>query len=120
MRVEVYRNLHKGKLSVREVGGKVVAHLDQAVISAPRFVVQPAGRAKVLREQRKNVHAFVRGEFYQNSQLVIAQFIEDSSKWREAYYNPYTTHTFLDKVSGEPVTEAALAIVTTNGVFYRD
>jgi hypothetical protein len=64
-RVEVYRNLHKNCYSVRALSGenkgRVVNHVQAIILKDATFVVQPAGRDRVLREQRKNVHAFVRG-----------------------------------------------------------
>ena len=60
-RHETYWNLHKDVFSVR-VKGRVVQHIRSAFVRNVTFAVQPAGRAKVLLEQRKNVHAFVRGD----------------------------------------------------------
>ena len=57
-RIEVYFNLHKKVFSVRQ-GGRVLHHSPCVVIHNPRFVVQDGGRRRVLREGRKNVHAFV-------------------------------------------------------------
>ena len=61
-RVEVYKNLHNGKFSVRHKG-KVVGHVDLIKIQDATFAVQPAGRDRVRREKKKNVHAFVRGTY---------------------------------------------------------
>ena len=41
-RVEVYRNLHNDKLSVR-YKGKVVGHVDAIWLRDAKFAVQPAG-----------------------------------------------------------------------------
>ena len=64
-RVEVYRNLHKNCYSVRALTGDnkglVIDHVRSITLKDATFIVQPAGRNKVLREKRKNVHAFVRG-----------------------------------------------------------
>lgn len=63
MRVEVYFNLHKYIWSVRSAKtGRVILHTDKVHIRNPEFVVRQAGRERVLREGKKNVHAFVRGE----------------------------------------------------------
>jgi len=62
MNVEIYFNLHKRVFSVRHKG-RVIEHVKSAIVRRPKFVVQAAGRAKVLREKKKNVHAFVRGEW---------------------------------------------------------
>jgi hypothetical protein len=117
MRVECYRNLHTGKISVREAGGKVLTHEDNVFIRNPRFVVQPAGRQRVLAEQRKNVHAFVRGELLGFSAGQLVGFT-DWPGWTQATYNPYRTDTFYDRDTGVAVLDAAKAVVTTNGVFY--
>jgi hypothetical protein len=65
MRVEVYRNLHKQCWSVRalegERKGRVIAHTHDLILEECRYAVQPAGRDKVRRSGRKNVHAFIRG-----------------------------------------------------------
>lgn len=63
MRVEVYFNLHKYTWSVRSARtGRVILHTNKVHIRDPEFVVRQAGRERVLREGKKNVHAFVRGE----------------------------------------------------------
>ena len=65
LRVEVYRNLHKNCYSVRALSGedkgRVIDHVQSITLRDVSFVVQPAGRNRVLEEKRKNVHAFVRG-----------------------------------------------------------
>lgn len=64
--VLVYRNLHasrKGKrpmYSIRQ-GGRTVAIRPRVLLSNVKFVVREGGRQKVLREKRKNVHAFAKG-----------------------------------------------------------
>ena len=93
-KVEVYFNLHKKCWSVRQAGVPVV-HTDFVEIKDPQFVVQQGGNARVRREKKKNVHAFVRGYltervgiFPKNQKLVT--------------YNPYK-HTSFDK---KPLVEA--------------
>jgi len=117
MRVEVYRNLHTGKMSVREAGGRVLTHEDQVFLANPRFVVQPAGRERVRREGRKNVHAFVRGELRGFS---IGQNLgfDNWTQWKEATYNPYRYDSFVDKATEQPLDCARYAVVTTKGVYF--
>ena len=118
MRVEVYRNLHTGKMSVRECGGKVLTHADEVFIANPQFVVQPAGRAKVLREQRKNVHAFVRGDL-RGFSIGTNKGFDGYTNWDQVTYNPYRFDSFVDKETESPVQSAAKSVVTTRGVFYE-
>ena len=62
-KVDVYKNLHKDIWSVRNrKTGRVITHKKLVHVRDASFVVQPAGRNKVLAEKRKNVHAFVRGQ----------------------------------------------------------
>ena len=54
MKVEVYRNLHQKCWSVRDAKtGLVIDHKDNIHIQDATLVVRPAGRKKVLQEQRK-------------------------------------------------------------------
>ena len=88
-KIEVYRNLHKKCWSVRQDGlGKF--HCHRVNLRDCQMVVQPAGRAKVLREQKKNVHAFVRG-YLCTEERDIHSFC-----WDDIYYNPYKADSFVD------------------------
>lgn len=60
-RAFVYRNLANGCWSVK-VSGLVALHADTVLLRNAEFVVSEAGRQRVLKERRKNVHAGVRGE----------------------------------------------------------
>ena len=106
-KVEVYYNLHKKCWSVRSCKtGRVIKHADSLTMRDCKFVVQPAGRERVRREGKKNVHAFVRG------------FIEDSPpdmyyNVKPVHYNPYIFDTFVQTWDGnKPIYEAAKVILT--------
>lgn len=120
MRVEVYRNLHTGLMSVRECGGRVLTHEAEVFVKDAKFVVQPAGRAKVLREQRKNVHAFVRGELEGFSQGCLANY-DEWEAWPKVTYNPYKADHFypVDLGSSSYVRSGSRVVVTTHGVYYK-
>lgn len=98
----LYRNLHTGNWSVRR-GGKVVDHVDSAVVHGAEFKVNHGGRERVRREGRKNVHAFVVGN------LSVDPDKYDFLPWREAYYNPYKHDAFVDKETGDPIGSARMA-----------
>lgn len=65
MRVFVYFNLHRKLWSVKALSGenkgRVIGHYRFVEVSSPRLKVSEAGRQRVLREGRKNVHAGVEG-----------------------------------------------------------
>jgi len=85
--IEVYKNLHKGCWSVRQ-GGKVLFHTTYICMHDCRFVVRPAGHAKGIKEQRKNVHAFVRGYLISSR---ANDSLTEGIEWQKGNvtYNPY-------------------------------
>ena len=99
--VEVYYNLHKKTFSVRHAG-RVWFHTNVLTLRNCKFAVQPAGRAKVLKEKKKNVPAFVRGFFVRGDAHTNHRMLHAD----QAMYNPYKTSTFVDVGTGEPVYEA--------------
>jgi len=104
----VYFNLHKRCLSVQnKVDGvwKVVRHAQQVILTDAEFKVSEAGRQRVLKEQRKNVHAVVLGNEIQTDQL---EFIGT-----HVYYNPYRAATFVDE-GGAPIHNSKLVFIRGN------
>ena len=69
MKVFIYFNLHRKCFSVKALEGakkgRVVAHVNDAIVYNPTFKVSEAGRQRVLRERKKNVHAGVVGQWYE-------------------------------------------------------
>lgn len=100
-RVEIYWNLHKHCFSIKACDGpkkgRVVQYVWSFNLSDAKFVVRPAGRDKVRREGRKNVHAFVRG-FWDKE-------LEYSLK-NQVSYNPYKNDTFVSVLDGTPVVDS--------------
>ena len=106
--VEVYYNLHKKTFSVRHAG-RVWFHTNLLTLHNCKFAVQPAGRAKVLKEKKKNVHAFIRGFVLGSKYDLAADSTHTNHRMlhaQQAMYNPYKTSTFVNVNSGEPVYEA--------------
>ena len=97
-RCQVYRNLHNGMWSVRQ-SGKIIGHTKQIVLKDCRFLVQPAGRKKVLREKRKNVHAYVSGYISTNEEINLF----DDKSYSFVSYNPYLYDYFYCKDNQEKV-----------------
>ncbi len=93
-KVEIYRNRHKNCYSVRRKG-KVVAYLnytDELMLKDVKFAVQPAGRERVRRENKKNVHAFVRGTVIRTGGLEREGILRRCG--RMVRYDPYTMDSF--------------------------
>ena len=61
-RVKVYFNLNLDCLSVIDAEtGLLYCHAHRVELHNAKFRVQEAGRQRVLREKRKNVHAYIQG-----------------------------------------------------------
>jgi hypothetical protein len=100
MIVQVYWNLHKNCWSLREKAtGRIVKHMANVVLRNCRFVVQEGGRQRVLRERRKNVHAFVEG--------VLSRPVPQDRPWVAVKYNPYRYTSFV--VPGRTPTPVSTA-----------
>jgi hypothetical protein len=136
MRVEVFFNLHNGLWSVRALNGaykgRVVGHAHTVLIRDARFMVQPGGRERVIREGRKNVHAFVRGDLEAakwsnktNAMLpkgsaAYMPWTRDDTRYRRfaceagqvVTYNPYRFSTFVDADALSPVFNAPMVCMT--------
>lgn len=126
-RVQVYWNVHKECWSVRDKKtNKVIAHTDSIMLDNARFVVNESGRKRVLREQRKNVHAYVEGDVcirsYTNTDYAIYKKMDNPVQVR---YNPYQGNSFYlnnpnfhnEKIK-KVITEANSTVVmkkSTNG-----
>tara|TARA_Y100001970_G_scaffold10625_1_gene12519 strand:- start:437 stop:841 length:405 start_codon:yes stop_codon:yes gene_type:complete len=92
-RVSVYFNLHKKIWSVRQ-SGSPVEHHTEVCLKDVRYLVQPAGRAKVLKERRKNVHAFLTGYMVDRVPVPLISF--------DVTYNPYKHETFVSADDHDP------------------
>ena len=122
MKVEVYRNLHKNCWSVRDTKtGRVVKHVDFIAIHNAKFVVRPAGRAKVLKEQRKNVHAFVRGETkIAGTFKAMMEGPRDLECTGHISYNPYKSDTFMHDDKPIEVADVVFLDATGKGWAYNE
>ena len=110
--VRVYFNLHKKVFSVQEkVNGswKVVEHTKDIFLRNVSFKVSEAGRQRVLKEKKKNVHAFIVGERF--------PFIPKSFVYRdEVSYNPYKAGNFMVTKEDKPVDKAKYVTIISGKV----
>lgn len=129
MKVFAYYNLHRKLWSLKalegQYKGKVIAHSLSVILENCTFKVSEAGRQRVLRERKKNVHAGVIGDVvhlhfgadirYGDADFVRYVTVQDSNNYPMTYvgYNPYKYSTFVTE-TGKPVTEAVLVTLSTN------
>jgi len=106
--VKVYRNLHKGCWSVKQ-DGLVKAHSDEINLYDCEFLVNEKNRLKVIKEKRKNVHAFVKGYIWNTPLNLI----------RQASYNPYARNSFYDKGDSRAIHKAYFVKAINGKLFYN-
>ena len=107
----VYWNLHKKVWSLQDrTTGRVRNHVTSFTLYDAKFVVRPAGRDKVRREGKKNVHAFAVGTGG------LRDGVATCMTGRPVTYNPYKHDTFVFADTGEPVTDVhVISVFTRNG-----
>jgi len=106
MKVFVYFNLHKKVFSIKSLEGDtkglVIGHSRSVRLTNATFKVSEAGRQRVLKEKRKNVHAGVMGEWFNdpdNDRLIL--------DGNEVTYNPYKFKSFVRKDTLEEIRTAS-------------
>ena len=115
MKVFVYFNLHRKCFSVKALEGvnkgRVIKHAFFVALEDVTFKVSEAGRQRVLKEQRKNVHAGVVGTLVDKYTVGIERVT----------YNPYKGSNFVLCGTGDPIlasTSAALIVTDKKGFIY--
>ena len=115
MKVFVYFNLRTQLWSVKALEGprkgRVIAHRAIVTLKDCRFRVSEAGRQRVLREQRKNVHAGVEGSWARASRAGQGK--------RSVTYNPYQAPTFVERSTRAPVFTAPSAVLVDRQVYIQ-
>ena len=97
-RVRVYFNLHRQCLSVMDKKTRrVIAYMDEILLDDIKFVVSQAGLARVRRERRKSVIAFVEGNYRPAGGLT--DHVEEDDRWQRVRFNPYEVDHFVDSAS---------------------
>lgn len=114
MKVFVYYNLHKHLWSIKALEGankgKVIGHRQYVSLVEAVPKVSEAGRQRVLREKRKNVHAGIVGHI--NEDATLEHYMDNLTlNGYHVSYNPYKADGFVytdaiegfDKWEGSPV-----------------
>lgn len=111
--VNVYRNLNcpKGqdkKYSIKQ-NGLVIGHTNELILWNVEFKVYKSGRARVIKQQRKNVHAYAKGMISKDTHE------EDLIFDKKIIYNPYLSENFL--CEDEIINKALSVKFTDEGIF---
>lgn len=109
MKTEIYANLNKGGVSIRQ-SGKVIGVLAYAELSDVCFVVNRSGYERAIRENQRNVHAFARGTLGETSENVSEQTIAAlRARYLQVKYNPFRSDKFT--VNGQAIDKASKVIM---------
>ena len=113
----VYRNLHRGNFSIQSYvqekkGYRVTDRASTAILEDCNFRIYEAGRQKVIREKRKNVHAYVEPISYRHIKGDV-----DVTNLREIYYNPYDYDSFIYKDTQEKVSKRVTILAHDNKLY---
>lgn len=113
-KVKVYRNLNKPDFfSICDKKSNLVLGYSKSVtLENAMYIVRESSRQRVLKEKRRNVHAWVEG-FLVNSGALPPEGV------RTGYYNPYHTSLFMDNETKEPITESDIAHCEGKYVYFK-
>ena len=119
---KIYFNLHKKCYSIQawdsdKRGWRLYEHAFAVHVKDAKMQVNEKGRLRVIKEKRKNVHAFI-----------VAPFAEKISKKKGngpgrkmgsiCVYNPYKAPTFHDQKSKQAMHEVDEAVLRYGVVWY--
>jgi hypothetical protein len=114
-KVFVYYNLHKKCWSVRDYKTRrVIDHTHEIILHNCTFKVSQSGRNRVLKEQRKNVHAGIVG-YVGNDVGDIANNTNWSKEVRITY-NPYKYDSFVKLPEESAVSKAEYCMLVNKSV----
>jgi hypothetical protein len=102
-----------------KVPGERIDYVSWLSLTDVTFRVSQAGRRRCLREDVRNVHAWVVGtEVLRAPDYPFADPALDYPTWRRAVYDPWKGHAFVDAETLAPVLTARYAILSGKHVFY--
>lgn len=120
MRVFVYWNLHRNLWSVKALEGpdkgRVVLRSNEVFLAHAEGKVSEAGRQRVLREKKKNVHAGIVGDLVWDNLALHKKLIK--SVGDTITYNPYRYESFVHTVDTSKYEGSAYALLTADRTVY--
>ena len=126
-KVFVYKNIKRNCWSIKR-DGLVKQHANVGWLKDVTFKVSEAGRLRVLREGRKNVHAGLKGTLLEYTDTPVPNHPVHSpqEKWHTIKYNPYDGPTFIESKDNLPPYHKKCVLMVTgcatieNGIWYTE
>ena len=98
--------------------GKEIESVSWVELSNPTFKVSEKGRQRVLRDNVRNVHAWVVGDWTAKGWDCEGSPF-DTTGMQRAIYDPWKGDSFVDAKTLEPVHSAKRALVVGKKVYYQ-
>ena len=118
MKLFVYYNLHKHKWSNRDCKTRrVIDHSHIQVLRDVAFKVSEAGRRRVLKERRKNVHAGCEGMMLPHGGRMRRALLDIARELEPVTYDPYKYDSFVRRADETPVIGAEAVVMINKKVF---
>ena len=119
---KIYFNLHKKCYSVQawdmdKKGWRLYKHSNTLHIKDVKMEVSENGRQRVIRDKRKNVHAFLKTSFAD----CISKKLGNGPNRKlnnVCKYNPYKYSSFVDHETEKPIHQLDEAVLRSGLVFY--
>lgn len=115
--VRVIRNWKHDCYTILQ-NGRAMASARQVHLADVEFLVRESGRNKMLRERKRNVHAYAVGRLIDYTHPDEARAIGEIGG-RAIVYHPYRAAAFIDVETEAPVNVASDVHFQEDGVFYR-
>lgn len=114
--VRVFKNWKHGCYTIMQ-DGRPKASARQVRLGEVEFRVRESGRQRMLRNRRRNVHAYAIGRLLDFVHPEEARELEGMAG-RGVFYDPYHFASFVDGETRAPVTFASAAQFDERGVVY--
>jgi hypothetical protein len=108
-KVKVYYNLHKYCYSIKK-GKVIVAHAPYVYLNGVTTQINEKGRQRVIAEGKKNVHAYIIGQFTHQS--------FNTEGFSQMVYNPFLYTSFIDGDTKGKVSKADKALCIDKKAYY--
>ncbi len=130
MSYKVYRNLHNGKLSIKNsASGLVVGHCDAVIMFHCDFRVSKKGVDRIRRIRQKSVVATVNGDIYHMTGFTPYKgrdvplytgynYNRDwhtVDSWDKVTFEPYQYDTFVYRDTEKPIYSAKITAIDSIG-----
>ena len=120
---DIYRNLNKARKepakhvwSIR-TKGRVVDHSTDVVLTDVTFKVSESTRQRIIKANKRNVCAFVRGTLAKRLPAHLFEACDHGASSVRVSFNPYKSGSFYVCETGQQITHADAVVFTVNGAF---